>query len=194
MDLSDPTTACLIVAEALRAAGLTGSLYGGLALAAFGEPRETKDADFVVAGVSPEGLVAALEAAGHGATISFGWTRFGGNEVARVVLLGGDGSTGLNVADLVRPRSARYADLVLERSLSGELRKQALSIVAPEDFVILKLLSTRDRDLEDAATVVRRLRDELDLELVRDEVGRLTAELVDCDVGERLARLLDRVG
>ena len=190
MDLDDPTTACLIVAEALRGAGLRGSLYGGLALAAFGEPRETKDADFVVAGVSPEGLVSALEASGQAAAIRFDWTRFGGNLVARVALLGGDATTGLNVADLVQPRSARYADLVLERSLSGQLRGQAVSIVLPEDFVVLKLLSTRDRDLEDAATVVRGLADQIDLVLIREEVERLALEISDCDVARRLERLL----
>ena len=175
MDLSDPTTACLIVADALRAAGLRGSLYGGLALAAFGEPRETKDADFVVASLTPESFTSALESAGHAAAITFDWTRFGGNLVARVALLGGDTTTGLNVADLVQPRSARYADVVLDRSLSGELRGQPLSIVLPEDFVCLKLLSTRDRDLEDAASVVRGLADGLDMALVRAEVELLAS-------------------
>ena len=191
MDLNDPTTACLLVADALARAGLRGALYGGLALAAFGEPRETKDADFVVAGATPEELVTALEAAGHGGVVTFDWTRFGGNRVARVTLLGSQATTGLNLADLVEPRSDRYARLVLERALSGQLRGQALSIVRPEDFVVLKLLSTRDRDLEDAVSVVRGLGPDLDLDLVRTEVAILGREIPDCDVLERLARLED---
>jgi len=190
MDLNDPTTACLLVADALSQAGLRGALYGGLALAAFGEPRETKDADFVVTGAAPEQLVSALEAIGHGGAIAFGWTRFGGNRVARVTLLGGDATTGLNMADLVEPRSERYARLVLQRARSGELRNQTISIVRPEDFVLLKVLSTRDRDLEDAASVVRVLGADLDLDLIRQEADLLARELPDVDVGGRLDRVL----
>ncbi|MEZ6186710.1 MAG: nucleotidyltransferase [Planctomycetota bacterium] len=190
MDLNDPTTACLLVADALNRAGLRGALYGGLALAAFGEPRETKDADFVVAGATPDQLVAALEAIGHGGVITFDWTRFGGNRVARVTLLGGDSTTGLNVADLVEPCSERFAQRVLDRALSGELRGQTLSIVRPEDFVLLKALSTRDRDLEDAASVVRALGADLDLQLIHEEAALLAAELPESEVTSRLERVL----
>ncbi|MBL4848429.1 MAG: hypothetical protein JKY65_23150 [Planctomycetes bacterium] len=56
--------------------------------------------------------------------------------------------------------------------------------------MILKLLSTRDRDLEDAASVVRLLGPQCDLDLVRKEVGRLAEEVADCDVAARLKRLL----
>lgn len=189
MDLNDPTTASLLVAEALSEAGVRGALYGGLALAAFGEPRETKDADFVVTGATPQQLVSALEAIGHGGAIAFDWTRFGGNSVARVTLLGGDATTGLNVADLVEPRSERYARLVLERALSGELRNQTISIVRPEDFVLLKVLSTRDRDLEDASSVVRVLGADLDVNLIRQEAELIARELPDVDVRGRLERV-----
>jgi hypothetical protein len=63
-DLTDPTTATLAVADALERAGLLGAVYGGLALAAYGEPRETKDADLAVSTVSVTDALAALEAAG----------------------------------------------------------------------------------------------------------------------------------
>lgn len=38
-DLSDPTTSSLLAAEAMARAGLAYALYGGLLLAAYGEPR-----------------------------------------------------------------------------------------------------------------------------------------------------------
>jgi hypothetical protein len=52
LDLGDPVAVLLAAVEAFRAAGLDGAVYGGLALAAYGEPRETKDADLAVVGVS----------------------------------------------------------------------------------------------------------------------------------------------
>ncbi|HUH00633.1 MAG TPA: hypothetical protein VML75_01485 [Kofleriaceae bacterium] len=50
VDLNDPIAVLLAAVEALRAAGLDGAVYGGLALAVYGEPRETRDADLVVIG------------------------------------------------------------------------------------------------------------------------------------------------
>ena len=50
LDLTDPTATVLMVVQALRDCGLDAAVYGGLALAAYGEPRETKDADLAVVG------------------------------------------------------------------------------------------------------------------------------------------------
>jgi hypothetical protein len=46
LDLGDPTAVALAAFGALHGAGIEAALYGGLALAAYGEPRETRDADF----------------------------------------------------------------------------------------------------------------------------------------------------
>ena len=48
MDLNDPTTVALLAADAFEAAGFEYALYGGLLTAAYGEPRETRDADLAV--------------------------------------------------------------------------------------------------------------------------------------------------
>jgi len=47
------------------------AVYGGLALAAYGEPRETKDADFAVASVNTEIAMNALSRAGLAPSLSF---------------------------------------------------------------------------------------------------------------------------
>jgi hypothetical protein len=167
-------------------------VYGGLALAAYGEPRETKDADFAVCGAAAAPVMAALRAAGIAVSLTFDADRFGGHLITRVALLGATGHTGLNVLDLVQPRSARYAADALARALRGQLRGQALHVVAPEDFVLFKALSTRDRDLEDAASVVRALGDALDLGQVRAEAARLAQELPDHPTAARLEELLRR--
>ena len=48
--------------------------------------------------------------------------------------------------------------------------------------MIFKALATRDRDLDDAASVLRRSGDLLDLSLIDREVDRLAVEISDFDV------------
>jgi len=187
-DLSDPTVATLEVASALDAAGLPAAVYGGLALAAYGEPRETKDADFAVGAADARAVLEALRRAGIDCAIGFDAVRFGGNDVSRITLLGASTATGLNVLDLVRPRSRRYASAVLERALTGTVRGRRVTIVAPEDFVLLKVLSTRERDVEDAASVLRSLAGRLDHALIDGEASLLAAEVPDHSVTDRLSR------
>jgi len=188
-DLSDPTTATLRVAAALDRAGLRGAVYGGLALAAYGEPRETKDADFAMASVALSDVIDALGASGVEAEPGFEKVRFGGNLVSRVALLAATGATGLNVLVVVQPRSDRLAKAVLDRAMEGQLRGQTVRVVSPEDFVLLKILSTRDRDYEDAATVLRALGDRLDVALLDEEAATLADEIPDHDVRGMLARV-----
>jgi hypothetical protein len=52
IDLADPTAVLIATSQALESAGLQIATCGGLALAMFGEPRETKDADLAVAGIN----------------------------------------------------------------------------------------------------------------------------------------------
>ena len=117
IDLNDPTAVLLAVVDALRRAGIESAAYGGLALAAYGEPRETKDADLAITGVP-----------------------------------------GVAAADAL-------------------------------DFVIFKALSTRERDLEDAASVMRQLRDRLEMTAIESEVARLASEIPDHDVSGRFTRI-----
>jgi hypothetical protein len=189
VNLDDPTTTTLAVAEVLSRAGVRAAVYGGLALAAYGTPRETKDADFAVVEANADQVAAALVAAGLSASVTFDSVVFGGNTVTRIALLGGDGVSGFNVADLVRPRVPRYARVVLDRSLEGTLREQEVTIVSPEDFIILNVLSTRDRDVEDAHSAVAALGGELDAMLIEREIDLLSAELPDHDVRGRFGRV-----
>ena len=64
-----------------------------------------------------------------------------------------------------------------------------IRVLSPEDFVLFKLLSTRDRDLEDAGSVLRAADLPLDRSFIDAEAVRLAAEIPDHDVIGRLARL-----
>jgi hypothetical protein len=187
LDLDDPVAVALATVAAFQQAGLEGALYGGLALAAFGEPRETRDADFAVSTASAADARAALAAAGLDTVVALPGVRFGGLEISRISLAGG---RKFNTIHLVTPRSPRYAQAVLRRAMEGTLEGQTLRVVTPEDFILLKVLSTREHDLVDARTVVEALRDRLDLALMEQEHIALAAEIQDHEIGVRYATVI----
>ena len=119
IDLNDPIAVLLAATSAFERAKIEAAVYGGLALAAYGKARETKDADLAVAGVSASDAHHALRAAGLNALLAFDRMRFGGQFVSRLTLIG-EGAT--NTVDLVEPRSAAYADRVIARAITGTLR------------------------------------------------------------------------
>lgn len=188
MDLDDPLSSALLCVEAFERAGLGYALCGGLALAAYGVPRETKDVDLAVVDLSAESARAALQALGLSAVVAFEKVTFGGLTVGRVTLLGGPDAEGLNVLDLVRPRSERFGAAVLARAITAPLRNRRLHVASPEDFLVLKLLASRERDLEDARSVLARLGPELDRTLVEGEIELLAREIPDWDARTRWKR------
>jgi hypothetical protein len=194
MDLDDPIAVALAVADGLRAAGVEYALYGALALAAYGEARETRDADVAVSRADAKATGGILAARGFDAIVSFERLPFGGLLLSRVALVGGAVHAGLNTVALVEPRDHAFAERALSRALPSTLRGCPIRILGPEDFVVFKILSTRDRDLDDAASVVVGLADDLDVALVEAEVGQLSAALADHDVRGRWADVRRRAG
>ena len=185
LDLADPIAVLLAAADALGKAGIEVAAFGGLALAAYGTPRETRDADLAVVSGAGADAAAALAAVGIESLVAFDRVRFGGNRITRVTLVPAVGAPDLNTVDLVEPLSPRYARDVLTRSFAGVLRGQPLRIVTPEDFVIMKLLSTRQRDLDDAVAVLAALSSRLDVAFLDGEVASLAVEIADQPVADR---------
>jgi hypothetical protein len=132
IDLNDPVAVLLSALRALERAGIQAATYGGLALAIYGEPRETKDADLAVVGVSGTQAEAALSAEGFNVLLAWERMTFGGQFVTRLTLFGGAAGS-LNTVDLIEARSSRFAADVLARSLTGSIREQSLRVVTPED-------------------------------------------------------------
>ncbi len=192
MDLHDPVATALLVAEALERARRRYALFGGLLMAAYGEPRETRDADIAVVDLTAESARRILEAAGLECRVAFDGATFGGLSIGRVTLIGGDKHTGLNVLDLVRPRSSRYGAAAVDRSVRVPLRERSIQALTAEDFVIFKALATRERDLDDAASVLRRSGDLLDFDPIEREVAAIAAEIPDWDVRGRWATIQAR--
>ncbi len=187
LNLDDPIAVLIAAAGAFQQSGIDALVYGGMALAMYGEPRETRDADLAVASVSIERARNALMTTGLTTVVAFSGTTFGGLSISRLTLVGGGK---LNMVDLVTPRSDRFANAMMQRPLRGTLEGQDLSVVSPEDFVLLKVLSTRDKDLEDARTIIAGLRGRLDERLMRDEGALLAAEIPDHPVAARLLSVM----
>jgi hypothetical protein len=95
VDLNDPVATALRVADALDRARHRYALFGGLLLAAYGEPRETHDVDLAIVDLTADAARQVLDAAGLPGTVSFDDVTFGGLTVGRVALLGGEEDTGL---------------------------------------------------------------------------------------------------
>jgi len=186
IDLDDPIALMLAAAAALERSGAECAAYGGLALGMYGEPRETRDADFAVAGVDVERARLALSDLGVKVIVAFANVRFGGCDVSRLSLAEGNQA---NTVDLVAPRSSRFAANVFGRALTGSLRGTEIRVTSPEDFVILKVLATRERDLEDARSVIEAQRRRLDRALIRAEIQQLIEEIPDHDIRGRFAKL-----
>jgi hypothetical protein len=176
VDLSDPTTAALIVVEAFERASVSHALYGGLLLAAYGEPRETRDADVAVLQLSAADAATALRAMGVTTSIVFKDLRMGGVDVSRLTLLDAPGHAGLNTLGLVRPRSAWFGAAMMSRVVRAPLRGRPVPVLTPEDFVVMKTMSARDRDLDDAASVLRRTGSTLDGGAIERDVARLAED------------------
>lgn len=196
MNLDDPVATALFVAEVLERSRHRYALMGGLLMAAYGQPRETNDADLVVVDLTVDQALAALETAGLHcrAAIPDAGLTFGGLFVGRVSLLGGVEHTGLNVLDLVRARSHRYNAAAMDRSIRVPLRDRTIQALTPEDFVIFKALSDRDSDLDDAASVLRVSEEILDFALIDEEASALAIEDPRWDVGGRWATIRSRGG
>jgi Conserved Archaeal protein (DUF2204). len=186
IDLDDPIALMLVSAAALERSGAECAAYGGLALGMYGEPRETRDADFAVTGVDVERARLALADLGVDVVIAFSNVRSGGCNLSRLSLIGG---SQVNTVDLVVPRSPRFAGSVLRRAVTGSLRGHEIRATSPEDFVILKVLATRERDLEDARSVIEMQRPRLDEALIRMEIEQLIEEIPDHDIHGRFATL-----
>lgn len=188
MNFDDPVATVLRVARLLDRADIAHALYGGLAVAAWGVPRETKDAAIAVVSADLGLLIDLLRRDHVQAVAAFERVRFGGLWISRATLLGAEPDTGLNTVDLVEPASARYASAAIERALRAPLRDQEVSLLAPEDVVIFKILSTREKDLEDAAAILRELGEQIDVAGISAEIRRLAGEVADHEIETRWGR------
>ncbi len=186
MNLTDPTAFELDIAEVLQREQIDYALYGGLLLAAYGQARETKDADLAVVGLDAEATSSLLarDLRVH-TNVAFDRRVFGGLKISRITMIEGDE---LNTLDLVEPKNTQFARRALERAPASTLRDRDIRVLAPEDFIIFKVLSGRELDLDDASSVIRALGTQLDMKSIEQEIARLAESEISHPVHERWQR------
>jgi hypothetical protein len=129
MDLTDPIELALEIADALRRERIDHALHGGLLLAAYGNARETKDADLAVARADAAATAPVLgRALGVHCAVAFERRSFGGVWISRITLIEADA---LNTFDLVEPSDPDYAVRALARALDSTLRQREIRVLAP---------------------------------------------------------------
>lgn len=167
--------ALLKAARFFQEEGIPYMLVGGLANAVWGEPRATVDVDFTVWVEEARlgevvGRIARVFSPLPEDPVAF-------VQQTRVLPVESEHGVRVDVIFGLLP----FEREALGRSVSVEIAGFSVQVVSPEDLVLMKILSERGQDLEDARAVIRRQRGRLDLDYLRPRV-------------QELARLLDKPG
>lgn len=201
MAIDDPSVLLIQTAQALRQAEIPVALYGGLANAAYGTPRETRDVDYVSQGLFIPKALECLEARYPDALRQFEREPFGGLYMTRITILdreetGGESRLAHNLVDFLEPMDPDYTERLMGRVIQADFLANPIEVISPEDFVIVKVLSTRDRDLEDAVGVLDRPENDgkLDYALIENEITALDQSIAHHPVRERWETVKSRIG
>ena len=184
MAASDFDDFCRFAFRFLEGQGTRYLVIGGLAVVAVGEPRTTADADAIVF-ISPAEAESLVGRAAEG-----------GFDVRTEVELERLATTGT-----MRFRRGRFqidlitASLPFEETAYGrasvhELFGIRLPFPSPEDLILLKVLAGRDKDMLDAAGIIRRHGERLDVDYLERTLLPICELAEDMAPWNRLRRLL----
>jgi hypothetical protein len=174
--MSSPRAILLAALDTVDAGDFDYLLYGGMAAALWGEPRYTEDVDFVLFLPERHAFKFLREAAKHGFSIEedlaiqqiqvSGWARlpFGDRK--------SPWHLDLTLGDSPFDKSA------LARRKREELFGRKVWVASPEDVLVYKLVSWRDRDVMDVHAIVLRQKS-LDLAYLRKWIAWWAKEGVE---------------
>lgn len=186
MNIEDPLALMFETSKLFKENNIPCSLYGGMALAVYGNPRETRDVDFVSSTLTVPGAINILKERFPDSLDNFKEMTFGGVKISRVTLIADDiNDNGFNCTDFITPADEDYAERVIERSVIGELGSSELTVVSPEDYVIIKAISTRAIDIQDAVSVLDNKDININLGLISDELNYLAKQHPIHNIEER---------
>lgn len=160
--------------NSLQAAGIRSVVIGGIAVAVWGDPRVTKDADLKVlltreqtdqllAAIPPEYKIESSDPKNELRQLGFVFTR--DEKGVRIDLL---------LADLGFDQQA------VERGREIEpIPGMNIIVCSPEDLIVYKMISTRAYDHEDARKVVARQGAKLDHDYIEDLLRQFEIALDD---------------
>jgi len=163
------------LAKRLTREGVPYMVIGGMANAVWGSPRSTVDIDITVL-LDPPQARAILN------TLGAAYTARTGNPEAfvartRVLPLRHAGGVQIDLIFALLP----FEDEAVRRAISVNVGGVPVRFCTPEDLVLHKIVSERDRDRKDVEEILRRRRETLDRDYLDPRI-------------HELATLLDRPG
>lgn len=188
-----PTLAPLLAAisaatQWLEAAGIEAAIVGGVAASIHGQPRVTKDVDFVVI-AEPDDAATLVKAAAAFGIVPRIQDALELALTTRVLLLRHEPS-GVEI-------DVSLGALPFEHDLVAGCMRMTIegvdvALARPEDIIIMKSLAMRPRDVADIAAIAE-ANPNLDLERVRATVEEFSAILEERDLLTELDRILAAV-
>jgi predicted nucleotidyltransferase len=172
----------------LEAGGIEAAIVGGVAASIHGQPRVTKDVDFVAI-AEPHDAGIMVEAAAAFGIVPRIQDALELALTTRVLLLRHEPS-GVEI-DVSLGALPFEHDLVAGR-MRITIEGVELALARPEDVIIMKSLAMRPRDVADIAAIAE-ANPELDLERVRTTVEAFSAILEERDLLTELDRILAAV-
>lgn len=174
------------VADALRVAGIDYMIIGGVANVVWGSTRSTVDLDITVAATADDidrverafgEQIAHLPADAKGFARDTGVIPFVHRSGIRVELI-------LGTHD--------YARTAIDRAVDVEIAGVAVRVCTPEDLLLHKIVSERDRDRNDVADLIVRRGETLDRSYLDPRVHELATLLERPGIEVRYRELIDR--
>jgi len=164
----------LALQKLLLDASIPSIVIGGMAVAAWGEPRLTRDVDLKI-------LLGRQDAKRLLELLSSGYkplTPDPLDSLQRQALIFVQDSAGTRLDLLLA--DTPYDATAIERGREVEIRPgSTIRLCSPEDLIIYKLVSTRLRDHEDAGSVILRQGDSLDDDYIVDWLRQFEQALDD---------------
>jgi hypothetical protein len=162
--MSSPRAILLAALDTVDSGDFDYLLYGGLAAALWGEPRYTEDVDFVLFIPERHSFKFLREAAKHGFSV---------DEDLAIQQIQVSGWARLPLGDAKSPwhldltlGDSPFDKSALARKKREELFGRKVWVASPEDLLIYKLVSWRDRDIMDVHAILQRQKS-LDLPYLR---------------------------
>jgi hypothetical protein len=163
----------------LHERGIPYMVIGGMANAVWGEPRATLDIDVTI-------WVEDREIAGAIGDLTSVFRALSADPIAfvrqnRVLPLESDDGVRMDVIFGLLP----FEHEAIQRAVPVPVEGGSVRFCTAEDLVLMKIISSRERDLADARAIVLRRLDSLDLGYLEPRVAELAALLARDDIKRR---------
>ncbi|MEN8162772.1 MAG: nucleotidyltransferase [Acidobacteriota bacterium] len=173
------------LAKRLGDCGVPYMVIGGMANAVWGYPRSTVDLDLAVL-LDPGAASTLIQSLGKPYQCRVGNPEQFVSET-RVLPMLHSGSVQIDLIFALLP----FEEEAIERAVNIDVLGVAVRFCTPEDLVLHKIVSTRERDRQDVREILRRRRDSLDRSYLDPRVHELSVLLERPELEDEYHNCLD---